>query len=107
MFAYPIRKPGWKIAARLGFPLLLRVNVTYDADANVLVAKSNDFMPAAVFACEAERAEELFIEIKVLARNIIKTLCVLESGSCQELQIVTKAHLSWPEMIKILKAHGF
>ena len=39
---YRVGFPGWKIAARLGVPMLVRIDVVRDLDANVLVATSPD-----------------------------------------------------------------
>lgn len=39
---YRVGLPGWKIAARLGVPVRLRVNITQDLEANVYVAESPD-----------------------------------------------------------------
>ena len=52
MFSYRVGFPGWKIAARLGVPLKVVVEVMYDSDATVFVAWSDDFSPD--FGCVAE-----------------------------------------------------
>lgn len=39
---YRVGFPGWKLAARLGVPLLLRVEVMHDDAAGVFVATSPD-----------------------------------------------------------------
>ncbi len=59
MFAYRVGFPGWKIAARLGFPLIIHANVIWDDEAKVFVACSDDFLPH--FGCVTEGAtfEEL------------------------------------------------
>lgn len=49
---YRVGFPGWKIAARLGFPLCVKVSVLWDKDAKVFVAQSDDFLPE--FGCVAE-----------------------------------------------------
>lgn len=52
MLHYRVGAPGWKIAARLGLPLVVKVSVLWDDDAKVFVATSDDFMPD--FGCVAE-----------------------------------------------------
>ena len=54
MFAYRVGFPGWKIAARLGLTLKVRVNVLWDDEAKVFVAHIDDFLPE--FGCVAEAA---------------------------------------------------
>lgn len=39
---YRVGFPGWKLAARLGVPLLLRIDVTHDDDVGVFTATSPD-----------------------------------------------------------------
>ena len=39
---YRVGLPGWKIAARLGVPVKVRVNVHHDADSNTYWAESPD-----------------------------------------------------------------
>lgn len=39
---YRVGLPGWKIAARHGIPVRLRVNIRQDLEANVYVADSPD-----------------------------------------------------------------
>ena len=39
---YRVGFPGWKLAAKLGLPVRLRVYITQDLDANVYVAQSPD-----------------------------------------------------------------
>lgn len=39
---YRVGLPGWKVAARMGVPVRLRVNITQDLEANVYVAESPD-----------------------------------------------------------------
>lgn len=52
MFHYRVGAPGWKIAARLGLPLVVKVSVLWDPEAKVFVATSEDFLPD--FGCVAE-----------------------------------------------------
>ena len=39
---YRVGLPGWKIAAKYGVPVSLRVNIMQDLEANVYVAQSPD-----------------------------------------------------------------
>ena len=39
---YRVGFPGWKLAAKLGVPVRLRVYITQDLEANVYVAESPD-----------------------------------------------------------------
>jgi predicted RNase H-like HicB family nuclease len=39
---YPVRFPGWKLAARAGIPVSITVRVRHDPEAGVFVASSND-----------------------------------------------------------------
>jgi predicted RNase H-like HicB family nuclease len=39
---YRVGLPGWKLAAKWGVPVRLRVNITQDLEANVYVAVSPD-----------------------------------------------------------------
>jgi predicted RNase H-like HicB family nuclease len=39
---YRVGLPGWKLAAKWGVPVRLRVNITQDVEANVYVAVSPD-----------------------------------------------------------------
>lgn len=53
---YRVGFPGWKIAARVGVPLLLRVEVIRDHEAGVFVATSPDLDG---LVAEAKTADEL------------------------------------------------
>ena len=52
--------PGWKIAARFGVDLLVKINVLNDKEAGVFVATSND-LPGLVV--EVRSLENLFPEV--------------------------------------------
>lgn len=39
---YRVGLPGWKLAAKMGVPVRLRVNIQYDLEANVYWAQSPD-----------------------------------------------------------------
>ncbi|WCN00448.1 DUF1902 domain-containing protein [Acidovorax sp. GBBC 1281] len=47
---YRVGFPGWKVAARLGIPLLVRVEVVEDRQAGVFVATSPDLQGLVVEA---------------------------------------------------------
>jgi predicted RNase H-like HicB family nuclease len=53
---YRVGFPGWKIAAKMGIPVRLRVNITQDIEANVYVAESPDLEGLIV---EAHTLDEL------------------------------------------------
>lgn len=57
---YRVGFPLWKVAARLGVPVLFRVHVMRDEEAGVLIATSPDLKGLVV---EAETKEELINEI--------------------------------------------
>lgn len=57
---YRIGFPLWKMFARLGVPLKLRINVMHDSEADVFVATSDDLRG---LVCEAHTPEELYSEI--------------------------------------------
>lgn len=57
---YRVGFPGWKLAARLNVPLLLRVDVARDQGAGVFIATSPDLRGLVV---EASSTEELFKEV--------------------------------------------
>ena len=59
MFAYRVGFPGWKIAARLGCPLRVKVFVVYDEESKMLVAECNDFQPYLGIVTEGNTFEEL------------------------------------------------
>ena len=53
---YRVGFPGWKLAARIGVPLLLRIEVIRDHEAGVFVATSPDLDG---LVAEAKTADEL------------------------------------------------
>lgn len=57
---YRVGFPGWKVAARLGVPLVVRVAVVKDDEAGVLVATSPDLRGLVV---ESPTREELLTSI--------------------------------------------
>lgn len=57
---YRVGFPGWKIAARFGAHLLVKIDVLHDKESGVFVATSRD-LPGLVV--EAPGMEELFPEV--------------------------------------------
>jgi Domain of unknown function (DUF1902) len=51
--------PGWRVAARLGFPIQIKVDVCHDKEANVYFATSDDIG----LAVESESLDVLMSEI--------------------------------------------
>ncbi len=58
-FVYHVGWPGWKIAARLGVPLKVKVSVLFDDEAKVFVAECIDFLPYLGIVTEAPTVDEL------------------------------------------------
>lgn len=65
MFAYRVGFPGWKIAARLGLPLKVKVEVTYDTETGYFTALSDDFNPQSGIAAEGKTIPELYKEVEI------------------------------------------
>ena len=57
---YRVGFPGWKIAARLGVPLLVKIEVLHDKQAKVFVATSRDLAGLVV---EVKTIDQLFPEV--------------------------------------------
>jgi hypothetical protein len=57
---YRVGFPGWKIAARFGVPLLVKIEVIHDKKAKVFVATSPDLVGLVV---EAKTIDQLFPEV--------------------------------------------
>ena len=57
---YRVGFPGWKIAARLGVPVLFRVDVHHDSEAGVFIATSPDMRGLVV---EATTKEDLISSV--------------------------------------------
>jgi Domain of unknown function (DUF1902) len=49
---YRIGFPGWKLAARFGVPLLIKIDVAHDREANVFIATSEDLRGLVVEAVD-------------------------------------------------------
>lgn len=64
MFSYRVGFPGWKLAARLGVPLKVVVNVIFDSETCYFTALSDDFNPEAGIAAEAKTWDELVKEVE-------------------------------------------
>ncbi|MCB7456742.1 DUF1902 domain-containing protein [Sutterella wadsworthensis] len=56
---YPVGYPGWRIAAKLGVALQVKVFVVYDPEAKCLVGECNDFLPYLGIVTEGKNFEEL------------------------------------------------
>ena len=57
---YRVGFPGWKIAARIGVPLLVKIQVVHDKQAQVFIATSKD-LPGLVV--ESKDMAEMFTEV--------------------------------------------
>ena len=64
-FSYPVGLIGWRLFARLGAPLYVRVSVMYDKEAGVLVATCDDFLPKFGIAVESETWEGINKEVRI------------------------------------------
>lgn len=69
---YRVGLPGWKIAARFGVPVKVRVNVHHDADSNTYWAESPDLDGLAV---AGDSLDELHREV-VSASHALLELAV-------------------------------
>ena len=65
---YKIGYPLWRLAARLGIPLRLRVDVAYDAQAKVFVATSADLRG---LVCEAQTIDELVKQVNFASAALL------------------------------------
>ena len=65
---YRVGLPCWKFAARLGIPLMVRVNAFYDKEANVFVATSPDLKG---LVAEAETLDALEREVAASATGLL------------------------------------
>jgi hypothetical protein len=62
---YRVGFPLWKLATRLGMPLLVKLEVLHDKNARVFVVTSPDLRGLVVEAPDNTRAEEMHKEIHV------------------------------------------
>lgn len=74
---YRVGMPGWKLAAKMGVPVRLRINITQDLEAKVYVAESPDL-------------DGLIVEAHTM--DEIKTEALAAAGILLELELNTKAH---------------
>ena len=74
MLAYRVGFPGWKIAARLGMTLKVRVTVLWDNDAKVFVATSEDFLPEFCCVAESETWDGLKEELKAVLDDAFESI---------------------------------
>ena len=65
---YRVGLPLWKQVARLGFPMMIRVNAFYDMDASVFIATSPDLIG---LVAEANTLDELKKEVVSSACGLI------------------------------------
>jgi hypothetical protein len=65
---YKIGYPFWRLAARLGVPLRMRVDVAYDAEAKVFVATSSDLRG---LVCEAHTIDELVKQVNFASADLL------------------------------------
>lgn len=68
MLLYRIGFPGWKLAAKLGVTLRVKVEIAHNAEANVFIATSPDLKGLVV---EAETFEELLKEIEYCSNDLL------------------------------------
>jgi predicted RNase H-like HicB family nuclease len=66
---YRIGLPGWKIAARWGVPLSMRIHIHHDPDARVYWTSSPDLTGLIV---EGATLDEVFAEVKLAAPDLIE-----------------------------------
>ncbi|MFN3375253.1 MAG: type II toxin-antitoxin system HicB family antitoxin [Burkholderiaceae bacterium] len=76
---YRVGLPGWKLAAKLGVPVRLRVNIRQDLEANVYVAESPDLDGLIV---EGHTLDDIKDEALSAARILIELeLCTKQEHS--------------------------
>lgn len=86
---YRVGFPGWKLAARFRIPLLIRVNVYLDKEANVFWAKSPDLDGLIV---EAATLDELRHEVTSAAGELLSmTLQTPNPRAATELRMLDTA----------------
>lgn len=66
---YPAGVIGWKFAARLGLPIVVKFQIGFDEEANVHIGRSMNLK--GVYA-EGETLEELFDNIKSATSDILE-----------------------------------
>jgi len=65
---YRVGFPGWKLAAKMGFPVLVRVHAYYDKESNSYWAKSPDLDGLVVSGADLD---ELHNEINTAASELL------------------------------------
>jgi predicted RNase H-like HicB family nuclease len=66
---YRVGFPGWKLAAKLGVPVRLRVYIKQDLEANVYVAQSPDLQGLVI---EGHTLEEVKIEALACSKILLE-----------------------------------
>ena len=82
MFTYRVGFPGWKIAARLGCPLRVKIFVVYDEESKMLVAECNDFQPYLGIVTEGNTFEELQGEVEECCEIAMKEVFSTNTINC-------------------------
>ena len=65
---YPAGVFGWKVAARLGLPIVVKYQISFDKEANVHIGHSVNLK--GIFA-EGETIDELFENIKLATEDML------------------------------------
>jgi predicted RNase H-like HicB family nuclease len=68
MLSYRVGFPGWKIAARAGLRVKLRIDVLRDEEAKVFVARSPDLRG---LVAEAETLDELVANLQAAVNDLM------------------------------------
>ena len=77
---YRVGFPGWKLAAKLGIPVRLRVHIRQDLEANVYVAESPDLAGLIV---EAHTLDEIKEEALSAARVLLELALSTKAPAAQ------------------------
>ncbi len=75
MFTYRVGLPLWKVAARAGVRMAIRVEMAHDKEDNVFIARSSDLPGLFV---EADTFDELLPEIQSSVDDLMND--ILKSG---------------------------
>lgn len=95
---YRVGNPGWRVAARVGIPLNVRIDVIFDDEAKVFVATSEDLKGLVV---EAATVEELWAEIKQCACELLVEECQPQRPVAREKKI-SESGFRMPELQMML-----
>lgn len=71
-FSYPVGFIGWKLFARLGVPLRIRVYMMRDEEAGVFVATCDDFLPKFGITVESETWEGIHKELRIAVNEAVE-----------------------------------